>query len=137
MILYKAISFVISICLLITSCTTTSIVSIDQNYSENNSENAVAINGHSIRENILVLDVTYKGCKRDTIQLITNGMYKKTNPPSIILVLNHKTSGEQCDKSISKILKFDISNLMLENTEQENTLMLNIENYPSTIKYVY
>lgn len=119
------------------SCSAPKAILIDQNASSKQLQTTLEINEHSIKGDVLKLSVTYKGCKKDTLQLVTNGMHKKTNPPSIKLFLIHKNCGGDCDENISKMIKFDVSNLKLENTEEQNTLMLNIENYPTSIEYVY
>lgn len=118
-------------------CSAPKAILIDQNVSSKQEQSYVEISGHSIKGDILKLSINYKGCKKDTLQLVTGGMYKKTNPPSIKLFLTHKSCGDGCDKNISKMIKFDVSKLKLENTKEENTLMLNIENYPTSIEYVY
>jgi len=66
----------------------------------------------SIDGDILSVFVNYSGgCKEHTFDLVSNGMYAKSMPPQISVVLKHTNNGDNCRELVMKELKFDVSPL--------------------------
>ena len=73
---------------------------------------AYTVDSISIKENILSVFVSYSGgCKEHAFELLSNGMYAKSLPPQISVVLKHTNNGDNCRELVMKELKFDVSAL--------------------------
>lgn len=123
------------IVLFINACSSTQNVVIDSSYKFQDKP-TVTILSQSIKENTLTLKVQYSGCKNDIITLNGNGMVKKSNPPIMRLEAINKHT-ENCSEIIVKTIRYDISSIKYNDTEEKNTLNLYLNNSETPIEYVY
>ena len=128
----------ISLCLILFShCVTKSALVLDNNFNPKKAETqSYEITGHTLKGDMLKLNISYKGCKNDTFELKANGMYLKTNPPKLPLALSHTSSGD-CDMSLNKTLSFDVSKAKYPGDLANNVVTLTLKDYPEIIDYIY
>jgi hypothetical protein len=124
-----------SLLIIITACQSPKDV-VQAQATEQQSEE-ITINNHTLKGDILSLNITYSGCKKDTFTLLSSGMYKKTNPPSLMLKLVKEPSAKMCANSITKTIKFSLINTRYGDGSQKNTLILRVKSYSSDIEYIY
>ncbi len=96
--------------LTVSSCKTQKLI-VDKNFQFIKTNIDYKIIDFTINKNILTVKVNYNACKKDNFSLIFNKSYLKSFPPQAILFLKHDKSGENCNKNITKELKFDISDV--------------------------
>ena len=108
-----------------------------ENYTIEGSSEAFTITNHSIKGIILTLEVSYEGCKDESFTLVSSGMYKKTNPPSLGLRLLREPSDKKCVKPIRKKIAFNLKSVMYGDMTQINTLILRIKSYDKDIYFHY
>ena len=97
----------------------------------------ITINSHTLKGDVLSLNISYTGCKKDAFTLLSSGMYKKTNPPSLTLKLVKEPSTKTCASSITKTVKFNVINTRYGDSSQKNTLILRVKSYSTDIEYIY
>lgn len=87
-------------------------VTVDAATDMNATGAAYTVDSMSMNKNILSVFVTYSGgCKEHTFELLSNGMYAKSLPPQVSVVLKHTNNGDNCRELVMKELKFDVSAL--------------------------
>lgn len=70
------------------------------------------IKSFSLNENILSIEVTYRGgCGKHNFELLSNGLLKKSLPPQYDVYLEHLKENETCNEEQMQTLRFDISPL--------------------------
>ncbi len=78
----------------------------------NDKGTAYNIDSVKIKDDILSVFVNYSGgCKPHTWDLISNGMYSKSLPPQIEVVLKHANNNDNCRRLSFRELKFNIARL--------------------------
>ena len=124
-----------SLLIIITACQSPKDV-VQAQATEQQSEE-ITINSHTLKGDVLSLNISYTGCKKDAFTLLSSGMYKKTNPPSLTLKLVKEPSTKTCASSITKTVKFNVINTRYGDSSQKNTLILRVKSYSTDIEYIY
>jgi hypothetical protein len=95
--------------------------------------NLYHIDSIRIQGNVLSAFVNYSGgCKEHSFELISNGIYDKSNPPQIALCLKHKSNEDMCRKLIMRELKFNISSIKIKG---KKSLVVNLGSEHVTYTY--
>lgn len=76
------------------------------------SVSALEIDGVSVRESLILLDVTYDGgCAEHRFALHASSSFLESFPAQAVLVLSHDDGGEACTEPQATSLIFDLSEL--------------------------
>ena len=131
----------ISLCLIaVLSCKTKEkVLIVDGGYLPNNTtEKLYTIESHSIKNDQLILAIEYTGkCKKHQFDLITQGMYLKSNPPKLHLFLRDIHNDNSCNDRVKDTLSFNISEAKYNNTYETNVVLLILSGYDTPIRYIY
>jgi len=73
---------------------------------------AYNVDSISLSGDVLSVFVNYSGgCKDHSFELISNGMYAKSMPPQVSVILKHTNNGDNCRKLVMEELKFNVAAL--------------------------
>lgn len=101
-------------------------------------KNEIKITDHLISKDRLTLWVEYKGkCKKHKFELLSNGLFLKSNPPKLHLSLEAKTLDENCDDLVKDAVSFDISNAKYPDKNENYVVTLILSGYSEPITYKY
>lgn len=83
------------------------------------------ISGITLDGNILNIEVSYSGgCKEHSFELVHKKEMTKSMPPILTVYLIHHANEDYCEEYITEKLKFDISKLPQQVSENEITLSI-------------
>lgn len=112
-------------------------VIVDDSYSQPEDMASVDISKVEINGDILSITVSYSGgCEEHDFKLYFNGMYMKSLPPKITLMLYHDNKGDSCRSIVEKTLKFDIKGVR-EKGKTTGEIMVKVSGMENVVSYKY
>ncbi|MFZ5554947.1 MAG: hypothetical protein ACOZCO_17685 [Bacteroidota bacterium] len=112
-------------------------VIVDDAWSQPEDMMEVTITKAEISGDILTIDVSYSGgCEEHEFKLYFNGMYMKSLPPKITLVLYHNHKGDACRSIVDKKLKFDLTPVR-EKGKTTGEIMVKVYGLENAMSYKY
>jgi len=112
------------------------IVSTDFSIPESNDD--FKVSGVKMKGDILSVYVSYSGgCEDHEFTLHTNKMYMKSLPPKLGVFLKHNANGDACKMLKMDTLQFNMKDCQYPSTEEDYTLILNMNNWKDPINYIY
>lgn len=136
----KQFSLIIFLLTLLVSCNTSEqVLIINEAYTPTSeTEIEYKIESHRLDGDSLTLYVEYNGkCRNHKFELISNGMYLKSNPPKLHLNLTHIHNTKSCNEPVKDSVSFDISSAQYWDNGEENVVTLILSGYNKPIKYDY
>lgn len=90
-----------------------------------------------IDKDTLVVQVTYSGgCKNHFFSLVSNGMFMKSVPPKLNVVMFHSGETDECRQVIEHTLKFDITSGRYMG-DKYGKVMIRLDGWPEELEYAY
>ena len=112
-------------------------VTVDDSYSQPEDMASVDISKVEITGDILSINVSYSGgCAEHEFKLYFNGMYMKSLPPKVNLMLFHDNKGDSCRSIVEKTLKFDLKNIR-EKGKTTGEIMVKVSGMENALSYKY
>lgn len=110
---------------------------VDDSYSQPEDMASVDISKVEITGDILSIHVSYSGgCEEHDLKLYFNGMYMKSLPPKVTLMLYHDNKGDKCRSIVEKTLKFDIKGVR-EKGKTTGEVMVKVSGLENVVSYKY
>ena len=109
------------------------VLIVNKEFSAITAKKDCKIKEAALNDSIVSIVFSYSGCKEDDFDLIFNGNYLKSFPPKATLFLLKK-SNTNCDQSIEKEMKFNISPVKYPGSK---TLVIQLPDYDPKLIYNY
>ena len=110
---------------------------VNMDYQQPKDMPAVTIKSAAVKGDYLTVNVEYSGgCELHNFDLITRGMYMKSLPPQLPIMLNHENNGDACRELKSEKLVFDITEARYGNDES-GEVHLRLDGWEEKLIYKY
>lgn len=112
-------------------------IQVDPEFTPPRENDLFTINKVWMEGDQLVINVSYSGgCEDHDFSLHSNGMYMKSMPPKLNILLVHNANGDACRSLLERTYRFDMAAAKYPN-DQYGKLMLRLDGWKEEIVYEY
>lgn len=110
---------------------------VNMDYQPSKDMAPFTIKSAAVKEDFLTVTVEYSGgCETHNFNLISRGMYMKSMPPQLPIMLDHDNNGDACREVKSEKLVFDLKPARYGN-ETSGEVHLRLDGWDEKLIYKY